>query len=381
MTTHPIQSPEDQNATFIELFFDLVFVFAVTQMVGLLHHGLSLEAIGHTLLVCWLVWWAWSQFTWALNAANTLHPMVEFGTLVATAVAFFMAIAIPDAFHDRALWFAIAYVMVRLIGLGINIWVASVDPEQQSAVRVFATVSLGGLAAVIIGAVLGGSAQVIAWVVAIGLDLLAGAIGGQQEGWNIHIEHFAERHGLIMIIALGEALIVAAGGLVGADLSSDLIAIGVLAVLITCGLWWSYFARARLILEETVARLKGADLSIAARDGYSYTHLPMLLGVIAIAFVVEEAIAHPHDALHLDARIALSVGMVLFIGGVALSLWRTTGILPLPRTLIVLVTAIVVAVVGGVSAPVTLGLAFAGILVVALVERNASALPEVHHGG
>src|SRR5687768_14561646 len=107
MRAQTIVSPEDQKVTFVELFFDLVFVFSVTQVVGLLHDGLSWIVVGQAVLVFWLVWWAWTQFTWALNAADTTHPTVELGTLVATAVAFFMAVAVPEAFHDRALWFAV----------------------------------------------------------------------------------------------------------------------------------------------------------------------------------------------------------------------------------------------------------------------------------
>ena len=98
-TRPPITSPEDQSATFVELFFDLVFVFAVTQIVGLLHDGLNWVSVGQAVLVFWLVWWAWTQFTWTLDAADTTHPWIELGTLAAVAAAFFMAVALPDAFH------------------------------------------------------------------------------------------------------------------------------------------------------------------------------------------------------------------------------------------------------------------------------------------
>jgi low temperature requirement protein LtrA len=123
-----ITFPEDQSATFVELFFDLVFVFSVTQVVGLLHGEIHWRSAGQGVLVFWLVWWAWTQFTWALNAADTTHPFVELGTLAATAVAFFMPVALPDAFAGRALAFAIPYVVVRSIGL---VLIAAV--EQRTA--------------------------------------------------------------------------------------------------------------------------------------------------------------------------------------------------------------------------------------------------------
>ena len=107
----PLVSPEDQSATFVELFFDLVFVYSVTQVVRLLHHDFGWHSAGQAVLVFWLVWWAWTQFTWTLNTANTEHTHIEFWTLVATAAAFFMAIAVPDAFHEGGLAFAVPYVV------------------------------------------------------------------------------------------------------------------------------------------------------------------------------------------------------------------------------------------------------------------------------
>jgi low temperature requirement protein LtrA len=232
MKPQTIVSPEDQKVTFVELFFDLVFVFSVTQVVSLLHHGLGWSAVGQTILVFWLVWWAWSQFTWALNAADTTHHLVELGVLVATAVAFFMAVALPGAFQDRSLWFAVTYVLVRVIGLTLHASVASEDPLQRAAVRAFTLVSVGGLLAVLIGGLIGGTAQYWFWGLAILLDVVAAAVGGQAEGWNLHPDHFGERHCLFVIIALGETLIVAAGGVTDAVWTADLVAVAILAVAI-----------------------------------------------------------------------------------------------------------------------------------------------------
>lgn len=200
-----LASPHDQRVTFVELFFDLVFVFSVTQVVGLLHDGITWRSIGEAVLVFWLVWWAWTQFTWALNAADTTHPRVEFVTLVATGAAFFLAVGVPSAFHGSSLWFAGTYVAVRVLGLLIYDWVAWEDPSQRAAVRLFSVVSVGGLIAVLVGGILGGAAQYMWWGVGVVLDVVAAGIGGRAEGWNLHPEHFAERHGLFVIIALGES--------------------------------------------------------------------------------------------------------------------------------------------------------------------------------
>ncbi len=377
MRSQTISAPEDQSVTFVELFFDLVFVFSVTQVVSLLHGGLDLIVVGQAILVFWLVWWAWSQFTWALNAANTTYPLIQLGILLATAVAFFMAVALPDAFDERSLWFAITYVLVRVIGLIIYAWVASEDRSQRKAVRIWTIVSISGLVAVLIGGFLGGTLQFWFWAGAILLDVVAAAVGGRAEGWNLQPGHFGERHGLFVIIALGETLIVAAGRVTGTLWSEDLLAVAVLAVAITCGLWWSYFPRAKPVLDQALESSRGTEQSRMARDVYSLLHFPMLCGVIAYAFAVEVTVAHPGEPLSLDGRIALAVGLALFVGGMAVAIRRATHHLILPRVLVILGTGVAIVVVSEISGLFTLAIAFVGIVVIAVVEQRAADLVDI----
>jgi low temperature requirement protein LtrA len=378
MNSSTIISPEDQNVTFVELFFDLVFVFSVTQVVGLLHAELNWLVVGQVILVFWLVWWAWTQFTWTLNAADTTHHWVVLGTLAATAVAFFMAVALPDAFQDRSLWFAVTYILVRVIGLALVGWVVSQDPSQQATIRTFTVISAGGLIAVLAGGITGGTLQYWFWGLAIVLDVVAAAAGAQREGLKLHPEHFAERHGLFVIIALGETLIVAAGQVTNALWTSDLITVAVLAVVITCGLWWSYFPRAKPVLDRALESSAGAGRSTLARDVFSLAHFPMLCGVIAYAVAIEEAVAHPDQPLAFVGRVALAVGLVLFIGGMSAAIWRATDRLLLSRIILTAVTAITIIGVTGVAPLITLAIACAGIvLIVALEQQAGSLLPDV----
>jgi low temperature requirement protein LtrA len=325
----PIVSPDGQKVTFVELFFDLVFVYCVTQVVTLLHGHIDWRSAGSALLVFWLIWWAWTQFTWALNAANTEHPRIQAMTLLATAIAFLLAVGIPGAPGRDALWFAAPYVALRVLGLLVYDLVASQDAAQRRAVRIFALVSTTGLVAVLAGAAAGGPALYGLWGLAIALDLFAAAVGGQLEGWNLRPEHFVERHGLIVIIALGETLIVAAGGLVGVTRTPAVIATGVLAVAMSCALWWSYFRHAREALEHALAARQGRLRSRLARDAFSVLHFPMLCGVVAIAAATEAALAHPDQVLAADLRAALGVGAMLFVCGTAAGLWLAVG-RPLP---------------------------------------------------
>lgn len=368
-----IVSPEDQSATFIELFFDLIFVFSVTQVVGLLHGGLTWSTFTQAILIFWLVWWAWTQFTWALNAADTTYSWVEIGTLLATAVAFFMAITLPDAFHTRAIWFGGAYVLVRLIGLALYSWVSWADETQRSAVRIFGLVSLAGLLSVLIGAFLGGQAQYWFWGLTILLDIVAAAVGGQQDGWDLHPEHFSERHGLFIIIALGETLIVAGAGVTGEMWTGNLILAAILAVSITCGLWWSYFPRSKPLLEHALASVHGSAQASMARDVFSLLHFPMIFGVIAYAFAIEEIIAHPADPLPFTGRLALALGLILFVGVMAAAIWRATGSLPCLRVGLILVTAVMILLVANVSPLLTLLMALLGVFLIAIYEQQQSS--------
>ena len=320
-----IVSPDDQKVTFVELFFDLVFVYCVTQVASLVHGHFDLKSAGRALLVFWLVWWAWTQFTWALNAANTDHYRVQVVTLLATGIAFLMGVGIPGALGGEALWFAVPYVLVRIVGLLLYYWVAWHDEDQRQAVRVFALFSMGGLVAVIGGAMLGGTLQYWLLVLAVVLDLVAAGIGGNREGWNLHPDHFVERHGLIVIIALGEALIVAAAGLADTAKTPSSVATAILAVAVTCGFWWTYFRSVRRTFEHALASRDGHARSGLARDIFSFLHFPMLCGVIAMAAATEEALAHPDRTMDTGARVFLAVGAVLFVCGTAAATWRATG--------------------------------------------------------
>jgi low temperature requirement protein LtrA len=364
----PLASPDDQRVTFVELFFDLVFVFCVTQVVTLVHGHLDTRSAASALLVFWLVWWGWTQFTWALNAANTDHPRVQLTTLLATAVAFFLAVGIPRALGEDALWFTVPYVSLRVVGLLVYDWVAGTDPLQRQAVRVFGLISVAGLAAVLAGGLVGGSAQYVLWGLAIVLDLIAAGIGGQREGWNLHPDHFVERHGLIVIIALGETLIVAASGLVGARPTPIAAATGVLAVALTCALWWSYFRHGRPVFEHALAAREGSGRSRLARDIFSVMHFPMLCGVVAMAAATEQALAQPERPLAVDLRIALGGGAVLFICGTAAAMWRATGRAPLVRALLVPAAAGVIAV--GALPGVAMAILLAALALIAAVEHR-----------
>lgn len=321
----PRLTREDQSVSFAELFFDIVFVFSVTQVVHLLHGHLDWKHFGQAVLVFWLVWWAWTQYTWALNAADTRHGTVLAGILVATACVFFMAVSLPGSFSTASFWFAMAYVAVRCIGLSLYILAAWSDPKMRHAVMLFGTLSIAGMVAVLIGGLVGGAVQYILWGLAILLDIIAASLGGRRDGWNLHPMHFSERHGLFVIIALGETLIIAASGAVTEACHSDQITVSMLAMGVTSAMWWLYFFRMKNRLEHSLASNQGQHQSEIARDAYSLFHFPLLCGLIIYAYAIESAMHDAQSPLSSEARMALALGIVLFAASSVVAYARATG--------------------------------------------------------
>jgi low temperature requirement protein LtrA len=218
----------------------------------------------------------------------------------------------------------------------------------------------------------GGEIQYWLWGLAVLFDVIAAAVGGREEGWNLHPEHFAERHGLFVIIALGETLIVAANGLADASWTRDSMGVAVLAVATTCGLWWTYFPKSKPALEHAMALRHGSERSMLARDVYSLLHFPMVCGVIAFATATEIVAAHPSEPLAFGGRLTLASGLLLFLGGMAPAMWRATCGRLLPRVALTMITAAAVMAVEAVPPIVTLVIAFAGVAAVAGVEQRAT---------
>jgi low temperature requirement protein LtrA len=366
----PILAPDDQSVSFAELFFDLVFVFSVTQVVHLLHGAFDWIHVGRAILVFWLVWWAWTQFTWALNAANTEHHLVQFATIIATVLAFFIAVSVPQTFTDFSWWFAVSYVAVRTIGLLIYLWVSWGNVKMRSAVTTFSTISISGLVAVIVGGIMGGDAQYWFWGLAILLDVVAATIGANNSGWGLFPKHFAERHGLFVIIVLGETLIVAASAVAEESWNSHLLIISMLAVGITACLWWLYFVRIKGCLEHAMHQREGSAQSSMGRDVFSLWHFPMLCGLIIYAYAIEEAMVHPDDVMTIQARLALSTGIMLYSTSIVISFWRATGKILFLRVGFTLAIAGICFAYSGIPVMGTLGIAFLGLLLLCVFEEK-----------
>ncbi|MHA2251525.1 MAG: low temperature requirement protein A [Candidatus Kariarchaeaceae archaeon] len=369
MSKKSIVAPEDQSATFVELFFDIIFVFSVTQIVGLLAEDLNTTTIIESILIFWLIWWSWTQFTWALNAGDTTHHFIQISTLLATGIAFIMAIAIPESFGNSALLFSVAYILTRVLGTFIYFIEAWGNSSQLAAIRWFSLLSIPGLVAVFLGAILGDNYQFYFWAAAIILDINSATRGGAQEGWGLNMEHFSERHGLFVIIALGETLIVAASSASGISFKGEQFTIVILAVAITCAMWWSYFADRKPHIDQLFESIEPSPKQTKmARDVFSISHFPMIYGVILYALAIEEFIAHPSDDIGVEGSLVFAIGIFLFVGGMIIATWRACKEILWFRSFIILLIIVSVLMLSNLAPVYSLVAVLVGLLLLIILE-------------
>jgi low temperature requirement protein LtrA len=318
--TAPTAPPAvERRTTAIELFWDLVFVFAVTQVTALLAHRTSWARFGEAMLVLALVWWAWSAFVWAANAEEEESRTLRACLLAGTVLVFIVGLAVPNAFGRNSLLFAAAYAAVRLLHLAVYADASRRGHAGRAAILGFAVTVVVGMVLLLIGAVLHGPSRVVLWTAALAIDYAGPAwltrerLRGLQQ---VAVAHFADRYGLFVIICLGES-IVALGAGVGTPvrhLTPGLVVGAVLALLIVVGMWWTYFDRTADSAQE---RLRVHDDPVlAAADAYSYMHLIIVSGIIILAGGVKLVARHPVSAPMPDAgRLAMCGGVALYLVG------------------------------------------------------------------
>ncbi|MFN0028273.1 MAG: low temperature requirement protein A [Acidimicrobiales bacterium] len=346
-----LHAPQPQPVTFVELFFDLVFVFAVTQVTVSTARDLSAANVVRSLLLFWLIWWAWTQFTWTLNPADTTHRLVQTITLAATAAAFVMSSSVPRAFADDALWFALPYLTVRLLGLGLQVRISAEHAHLNSAgdhadiagVRRWAGASTLGLGAVLAGALVDPPLRNWLWLAAILLDLGAATFAGRGQVWDLSAAHISERHGLFVIIALGESLIVAGSAVASDERTAELVAAGAAALMVAALLWWTYFDWFKEALEHQLANADPTELGRLVRDAYSLAHFPLVFGIIGYAVAVEEIMVHPDQPAPRRVLLALAAGLVLFNWATVFSYRRLHGQVLVARLVVPALTAVIIA--------------------------------------
>ncbi len=303
---------EDARVSPLELFFDLVFVLALTQCTALMADEPTWEGLVKGLLVLGVLWWSWVGYAWLTSVVDPEEDAVRIVIFAAMAALLVAGLCVPEAFGDAALTFALAYAVVRIAHIALFMLASRDEPDLRASV-----VGLGISTAVAVGLLVAasfadGALQGGLWALALALDI-AGPYFFGAAGWMIVAHHFTERHGLIIIIALGES-IVAIG--VGAEEKVDLgiVVAAVVGTGIVAALWWLYFDVVALVAARRLSRAEaGREQNEMARDSYSILHLPMVAGIVLVALGMKKTLGHVEDPLKLVPATALLGGTAMYL--------------------------------------------------------------------
>ena len=312
----------EESVTPLELFFDLVFVLALTQCTALMAADPSWGRLGEGLLILGLLWWAWVGYAWLTSVVNPEEGAVRFAIFAAMAALLVTALCVPEAFGESALLFACAYAAVRLGQIALFMVASRDDAALRHSVLGLAGGTGLGVGLVVIGALFeDNTVQAAFLAVALLLDVGEPYLFG-SEGWKLAPSHFAERHGLIVIIALGES-IVAIGVGAGRDVDAGVVAAAVLGIVVAAALWWLYFDIVALVAERRLTNAAvGREQNEIARDSFSYLHFPMIAGIVLVALGMKKTLEHVDEPLKLIPAVAMLGGTALYLVAHVAFRWR-----------------------------------------------------------
>jgi low temperature requirement protein LtrA len=371
---------EEERVTTLELFFDLVFVLALTQCTALMASTPTWEGLVQALLVLAVLWWSWGGYAWLTSVVNPEEGAVRIAIFAAMAAFLVAALAVPDAFGDDALVFACAYGLVRTA----HIWLFSIasrdDPGLRQSVTMLAGSTAISVSLLVAASFTDGLVQGALWALALLLDVGIPLLF-RSGGWRLMPAHFAERYGLIVIIALGES-IVAIG--VGANevVDAGVVAAAVLGVALAAALWWLYFdVIAWLGVRRLSQARPGKEQNELARDSYGIIHFPIVAGIVLAAFGLKKTLEHVGDPLHSVPAAALVGGVALYLLGHVAFRWRQVHSVSRQRLLAAVVSLTLYPVAIEVPALVTLVLVLVllCLLITYEVTRFAEARDRVRH--
>jgi low temperature requirement protein LtrA len=294
-----------------ELFFDLVFVFAFTQVATLLADDPTFAGIGRGVLVLAALWWAWAAYAWLTNVVDPEEGVVGAMLLVALVAMFVAALVVPDVFDGEGVLFGAAYLVVCVVHAALYALAGRGSRDLLRAVLRLLPWMLGGAGLILLAGLTEG-AQIWLWLAALTCSYVGGVLTGTT-GWRVYPSHFAERYGLVVIIALGEAFISIGVGARGIDIGPREVVATVLGLLVATAFWLAYFDFFSIRGEQMLLNLEGAQRVALARDVYAYAHFPMIVGIVLFAFAIKTVIGHAGDQLDSVTAFALCGGSALYL--------------------------------------------------------------------
>jgi low temperature requirement protein LtrA len=310
MTELPAE--REQRVSPLELFFDLVFVFGFTQVTTVLSNEPNWHGLGHGLLILAALWWAWAAYAWLTNTVDTGEALVWGTMVVAMGAMFIAALAVPEAFGRHGVVFGVAFLVVIVMQGALYALSTRGEPDLLAAIARVAPSSAAGAAVIVVAGFVHGSLRPLLWVAALALGLVAPLFTGVS-GFRVHPAHFVERHGLIVIIAIGESLVAIGFGARETALGAKVILAAVLGLVVVTSFWLAYFDFFTIRAQQLLADRSGAQQIALARDLYTYLHLPMVTGVVLFAFAMKTTLAHVGDELAAVPALGLCVGPALYL--------------------------------------------------------------------
>ena len=345
---------EERKTSYLELFFDLVFVFAFTQVTALILEDTSPQGFARAALVLAMVWWAWSAYAWMTNAVDVENAVTRLFMFAAMVAGFFMALAVPDAFQDEAAWFAVAYFAVRVLQPALYLWGVRDEPETFGVLLRLTPWFVIAAFVALMGGFVDPDYRASVWVASLVIDVI-GTLTAARGDWHVSPSHFAERFALIVIIALGESIVAIGVGTSHLTRDATYAISVVVAFAGVAALWWAYFDFTAVAAERSLRRASGRDRSALARDIFTYFHYPLVLGVILYAVAAKKTLEHPRDPLSNAGRWALGLGIALFLVGFALMRFRVIRRVAWERLAAAAAILVIAVLLDGADAIVTLG--------------------------
>ena len=312
---------EESRVTPLELFFDLVFVLALTQCTALMADQPTWQGLAKGVLVLGVMWWSWVGYAWLTSVVNPEEGAVRLVMFAAMAAFLVVALCVPGAFGDEALLFAGAYAIVRFSQIALFVLASRDDPGLRHAVWGLLASTAVGVGLLVAASFADGTLQGALWALALTLDM-GGPLIIDPAGWRLEPGHFAERHGLIVIIALGES-IVAIGVGAEAGVTTGVVVAACVGIAIAAALWWLYFDIVALVAERRLSNAApGRERNTIARDSFSYLHFPMVAGIVFVALGMKKTLEHVGDPLKVEPAAALLGGTAVYLLAHVAFRWR-----------------------------------------------------------
>ncbi|MCM3887248.1 low temperature requirement protein A [Frankia sp. R82] len=332
------QTGEGHRVTNLELFFDLVFVFAFTQVNTLVAADGSGRGAVRGVLLLAILWWAWCSYAWLGNQAKADEGLLRGAMFVAMVAVFAASMAIPEAWDDRPgglngpMVLAVAIVVVRSLHLVVYAAAAGSDAGLRRQLVRSAAPMIVMAVLLIVGALAHGGARTLLWLAALAVDYSGVYLVGAS-GWRMPApSHFAERHGLIVLVALGESIVSVGVGAERAPVSWPILLIMVLGLAVNVVLWWAYFDVVALVAEQALHARTGVERVWLARASYTFLHFPLVVGILttalALKLTVEEVTEPGHRLTEVPATLpalGLALGPALYLVALSAIRWRNIG--------------------------------------------------------